>query len=457
MLWSILFYGEPLRAQPAATLLDTVTLSVSTTLTALPGDTVVIPVDLNRGGNDIAALGAAIKATNGILSYVDYTQGPIIPGALFSVNAPAPDSVRIAFADFGGGPIVDDGILVFLRFVVDSTAQIGDSSVFRFSDLSAADPNFNNLPILGLSGKLSISLPPAEIHGMKWHDLDADGVKDIDEPGLAGWVIQLSGDTTLSATTDSSGSYGFFNLNPGNYTISEQLQSGWNQSYPPGGVYNVSLSSGETIDTLDFGNYLYGAIHGMKWYDMDSDGIKDANEPGLPNWTIVLSGDSQDTTYTDANGFYWFMDLMPGSYTVSEVLPPDSAWVQTFPPSGYYDVVLYSGDTVDSLFFGNDSVPEAIEPDVRGGIPSQYELYQNYPNPFNPVTRIRFALPKAGEVRLDIFNMLGEKVKTLVHGRKTAGYYTVEFDAGSLPSGVYFYRLQAGSTIVKVRKMVLLK
>ncbi|RMF57203.1 MAG: hypothetical protein D6748_11655, partial [Calditrichaeota bacterium] len=242
-------------AAPTTTLFDTVTLSVSVNLTASPGDTVVVPVYLNRGNNDIAALGAALKATNGILSYIGFSEGPIIPGPMFNVNAPAPDSVRFAFVDFGGGPIVNDGVLVFLSFLVDPTAQNGDSSLFLFSDLSASDPNFNNLPIVGISGKLTIVLP-AEIHGMKWNDLDGDGTLDPGEPGLSNWQITLSGDSSLSTTTDANGNYAFTNLNPGNYVVSEVLQSGWEQTAPPPpGTYSLTLNSGDVVTDINFGNW----------------------------------------------------------------------------------------------------------------------------------------------------------------------------------------------------------
>jgi len=90
------------------------------------------------------------------------------------------------------------------------------------------------------------------------------------------------------------------------------------------------------------------------------------------------------------------------------------------------------------------------------GLPKSFQLSQNYPNPFNPVTQIRYALPKDCWVRLEVCNILGQKIATLVEGKQKAGYKTTRWDAGSFSSGIYFYRLQAGD-FVQTRKMVVLK
>lgn len=89
-------------------------------------------------------------------------------------------------------------------------------------------------------------------------------------------------------------------------------------------------------------------------------------------------------------------------------------------------------------------------------IPEIYSLDQNYPNPFNPATTISYSIPKAGNVTLKIFNVLGQEVKTLANGFQQAGKYTVTFDASSLTSGVYFYSLSS-ENFNQVKKMLLLK
>jgi len=89
-------------------------------------------------------------------------------------------------------------------------------------------------------------------------------------------------------------------------------------------------------------------------------------------------------------------------------------------------------------------------------IPQYFSLSQNYPNPFNPTTTIQFALPKPSSVTLKIYDILGREVLTLVDEDLQPGEYKVEFDASSLASGVYIYRLEAEG-FVQAKKLTLLK
>ncbi len=89
-------------------------------------------------------------------------------------------------------------------------------------------------------------------------------------------------------------------------------------------------------------------------------------------------------------------------------------------------------------------------------IPNEYRLAQNYPNPFNPTTNFIFALPKAGNVDLRVYDVLGREVETIVSEFKSAGSYTVEFNASNLTSGVYFYTLRTDD-FTATKKMVLIK
>ena len=94
--------------------------------------------------------------------------------------------------------------------------------------------------------------------------------------------------------------------------------------------------------------------------------------------------------------------------------------------------------------------------DVDLGAPKKFELTQNFPNPFNPNTAIRFSLPEAGNVKLTVFNLLGQEVAVLVNGLTEAGTHIINFDAAGLNSGIYIYRIESGS-FNEVRKMTLIK
>ena len=150
----------------------------------------------------------------------------------------------------------------------------------------------------------------------------------------------------------------------------------------------------------------------------------------------------------------WVEDKVLGSGTASFNLITDgnggaiAIWQKDPPWGGIYAQQISKNGNLGEVLTSvkeNDNVK-----------PANYNLEQNFPNPFNPSTTIRFSLPESGNVRLEIFNILGEKVQTLLNGFGNAGIYKIEFNAGNLPSGIYFYQLQAGS-FVETKKMVLLK
>jgi hypothetical protein len=101
------------------------------------------------------------------------------------------------------------------------------------------------------------------------------------------------------------------------------------------------------------------------------------------------------------------------------------------------------------------AIPVGVE-DNLSVHPTEYALYQNYPNPFNPATKIRYSVPQSSNVVIKIFDILGNEIETFVNQEKQTGTYEITWYAEGLPSGVYFYRLQAGS-FVETKKMVLMK
>jgi len=121
----------------------------------------------------------------------------------------------------------------------------------------------------------------------------------------------------------------------------------------------------------------------------------------------------------------------------------------------YYTNTAVDGFAVylDDVMIGSPNV--GVTP-TNSNIPDKFNLEQNYPNPFNPTTNIKFSLPKATNVQLVIFNSMGQEVKSLVNEFKNAGSYSVDFNASSLASGTYFYKLIT-SDFVETKKMTLVK
>jgi hypothetical protein len=101
-----------------------------------------------------------------------------------------------------------------------------------------------------------------------------------------------------------------------------------------------------------------------------------------------------------------------------------------------------------------------LDNEIEIGVPDRFELSQNYPNPFNPTTKIEFAIPRDGNLSLSVFDNSGRLVSKVADGFRVAGYYSFDFNAANLSSGIYFYRLEfrgSGSEFIKTLKMTVLK
>ncbi len=120
-----------------------------------------------------------------------------------------------------------------------------------------------------------------------------------------------------------------------------------------------------------------------------------------------------------------------------------------------YATFGYPGFGPTNVYYNAEQLFTGIEP-VGSTIPDKFELKQNYPNPFNPETKISFNVPKAGSVKLTVFDMLGREMAVLVNEDLAAGIYRINFNASMLASGVYFYRIETNG-FSDVKKMMLVK
>lgn len=168
------------------------------------------------------------------------------------------------------------------------------------------------------------------------------------------------------------------------------------------------------------------------------------------NWTTATESNNSgfDIERSNSEGSWTKIGNVAGNGTVNT--PHSYTYTDKNLNSGQYNYRLKQIDFNGNYEYFN------LSNEVNVGIPTKYDLSQNYPNPFNPSTKINFDLPVDGKVSLKLFDMSGREVATLVNEVKTAGYYTISFNASNLSSGVYFYRLNAGDFTV-TKKMMLVK
>ena len=148
-----------------------------------------------------------------------------------------------------------------------------------------------------------------------------------------------------------------------------------------------------------------------------------------------------------ANTEYRTIGYVEGAGTTTE--PMNYSYVDKTVDLGSYTYRLKQID-----YNGTYTYSPEVEVDVTA--PLTFNLEQNYPNPFNPSTKINYSVPEAGNVKLAVYNIVGEEVAVLVNGYTEAGHFNVSFDASNLPSGVYLYKLQSDNS-VQTKKMMLLK
>ncbi len=216
-----------------------------------------------------------------------------------------------------------------------------------------------------LTGKNFGNWTLASVSGVKFEDLNADGVKDTGEPGLSGWTIFVdyndndAVDTDEpSAVTSSGGSYTISGIKPGTWKIKEVLQAGWTQSYPTSGYDEETFTSHAALTDKNFGNWTPASVSGVKFEDLNADGVKDSGEPGLSGWTIFVDYNNNGAVDTDepsaltgSGGSYTISGIKPGTWKIKEVL--QTGWTQSYPTSGYDEETFTSHAAVTDKNFGN--------------------------------------------------------------------------------------------------------
>ncbi len=177
-------------------------------------------------------------------------------------------------------------------------------------------------------------------------------------------------------------------------------------------------------------------------------GTANANGNGLLGFIVAVRGGA-GTTETYGYNLTQIPQPEPANWTPGWPLPEATDMM-------YANVSLKTAATDGSVLGDPNWWGIALGVKEQSAAPQSYALSQNYPNPFNPATKIDFAIPTSSQVQLKVYNVLGQEVATLVNETLTPGSHTVTFDASRFASGIYMYKLTAGS-FVSTRKMVLLK
>jgi hypothetical protein len=215
------------------------------------------------------------------------------------------------------------------------------------------------------------------------------------------------------------------------------------------------------------GDYLYslGAWGAVFYIHYLADNPED---PQYINYFYAFANHADLATDLTAWGDYV---LLAGGYegTVQIVNVSDPTapyWAGLYNTPGTAEGLFADSDHVyvadwGSLIILKHQIPTDAD-DPNPVLPEEFALRQNYPNPFNPATTIEFILPRRSEVRLTIYNLLGQEVTTLVDGVESAGYHAVQWDGRdshgqSVAGGIYFYRINTGGNLFKTKKMLLLK
>jgi hypothetical protein len=217
-------------------------------------------------------------------------------------------------------------------------------------------------------------LIPNAIGGIKFEDLNANGLRDPGEPGLSGFTINLTpaspGTPPVgTATTDANGNFIFLDVAAGTYTLSEVIQPGFSLTVPALNSITVTLAAGGSSIANEFGNFrgvLTGTIAGAKFNDLNGNAVRDAGEPGIAGVTITRTPSINDpvganlSVVTDAEGNFTFASVPFGSFTISETVP--AGFVQTFPglPGTVSTNVNFGERNVTGLLFGNRAVAGTV-------------------------------------------------------------------------------------------------
>ncbi|MFL5328347.1 MAG: SdrD B-like domain-containing protein [Gemmataceae bacterium] len=209
------------------------------------------------------------------------------------------------------------------------------------------------------------------VSGIKFEDLNGDGVRGPGENGLGGFVITVRNtatNETFTGVSDANGNYSIPNIGPGNFVVTETQKTGWTQtSANPASFQGTS----GTDRSFNFGNFHLISVSGSVYNDANNNGVKDAGEIGLPGFIVVLDknndGSPDATAISDANGNYSFTGIAPGNYAIRQ--NPRNGWRVTSPVGGQYLFTAVSSLNQTGRDFGNRNSQVYVTARDAGSVP----------------------------------------------------------------------------------------
>ena len=351
------------------------------------------------------------------------------------------------------------------------SAMIGDDSTMH----AVSDLLITRSGSICLAGSRSYILPGNDVPTVEC------AVVSVDTEGRLLWKEYLKAESARSVCLDRQGN--IVVIAGGNGTTAKYSPDGhlrWNRDHQNSSPW-IEILTGLAIDNRNriiVGGYgcVVGCFDYMTlWYDADGNIVhyQSYNSPDtLRDFCMALTLDKSDNVYLTGMSAAGYSDgtCLTLKYDSSAI----KIWEKTYSssPSAIDEGEFIAVDDSGYVYVGGSSVTlngwdylaikysQVVGVEVRdetvGSNPSIFSLSQNYPNPFNPITNITFQVPITSHVTLSVYDMLGREVAVLVNERREAGVHEVKFDGSGLSSGVYFYRLTAG-TFVETRRLLLLR
>ncbi len=277
-------------------------------------------------------------------------------------------------------------------------------------------------------------------------------------------ALQAQTNFVLNSLQDISG--GFYNSYAVGIGAATDAKTVLTQAGILRGLYSVYQSSNDN-SFLTAADNAYGFLI-QKFYDSDEHGFHTTQGVGMATYTpkvvAALSGALREArlvgNHEEATAIYvnfWntvvnAMQMAEGGATGEAGNDSDSDGIPFIPEQVAGVAPVFAAEATQNLS-GPTSAGDEL---VITGNPDDYQLNQNYPNPFNPTTEITFSTPQDGKILLEVYDLQGKKVATLVNGQRNAGFHSITFDASQLPSGLYFYKIEANG-FQSTKKMSLLK